>query len=269
MSIDIDVLDCINLYKEALGDFILECKKINAIHDILLRGTSCNWDDIVPFWSDIDLTVIADKINHSSVLKIRKFYALIQKKYSFKISLTLITLEDYKNKHHHHGLKPLYYNKILNDSHSLYGRSYPIKFIEDSKLTRYDSYLNLVYLIHDLRKSLLTLDDTKKTAFAIHLLKRAKHLVRNSIFVLSGYIDEDINLNLVIQYFPNIDPFYINLLKTTKDSFFYESRDNLDDIIEYVFNETEKMYALMLQKIEIFPDSLEFASKEEAYYGLS
>ena len=108
----IEHINDIGLYQDVLSKILKECKAIDDIYDVLLRGTACDWESIVPYWSDIDLTIILNQINYSSLSKLHKIYKDIPSKYDFKISLTFVTIDDYLNQYHHHGLKPLYYNTI-------------------------------------------------------------------------------------------------------------------------------------------------------------
>jgi hypothetical protein len=247
----IDQINGIELYKDVLSKILEECKSIDDVYDVLLRGTSCDWKSIVPYWSDIDLTVVLNQINHSSLSKLRKIYKDIPRKYEFKISLTFVTVDDYLNQYHHHGSKPLYYNIILNNAHSLYGRTYPDKLVHNTILTKYDCFLNLIYLIHDLRKRFLELNENNKGFFLTHIIKRTKHLVRNSIFVITGYISEDINIEMCCTYFPSISPQFFDILQNFKNEY-SQNMNQEDDMISFIFDNAEKIYCEILSTIEIY-----------------
>ena len=43
-----------NKYLEAIDNFTKKCMKIEGIHDVLLRGTSTDLENVKENWSDID-----------------------------------------------------------------------------------------------------------------------------------------------------------------------------------------------------------------------
>ena len=101
------------LYKRALNEFTKEAALINEVHDLLLRGGLALDSIRSDSSSDIDLTIILKKISLQNMRAISELNLNLKQKYPFKISITVVSLEDYSSKVHHHGIKPLYYNNIL------------------------------------------------------------------------------------------------------------------------------------------------------------
>jgi len=112
--------------------------------------------------------------------------------------------------------QPGYYNHYLLNAVSLLGKGHPIKPIPDNIISRYNCFTNVVYLMHELRSRYLQLEPKEQQGFALHLLKRAKHLVRNAIYVLSGYSHEEIHLASAVNMFPQEEPDFFIFLNEVK-----------------------------------------------------
>jgi len=235
-----------HLYQVAIQDCKNYFSQFPELYDILLRGTSCEQESLIENWSDIDITLVFYTITPELLRKINGIYKKLSDQYNFKISITIVTKKDFFSSAHHHGIKPLYYNKILSGAISLFNKEMPMWNI-DFEYLRFDCSSNLAYLIHELRSSYLKLDVENKKAvekFALHLLKRTKHLIRNAIYIESGYIGEEINKELFTEIFPDLDFTIPNVFEFYKLNWgtLNNSNDEINKIIHVVLHIAEQVY---------------------------
>ncbi len=214
------------MYKEALNEFKKEALKIEGVKDVLIRGTSDSDKEITDGWSDLDFSIVFEKLDYKSHLRVRSLYIALKKKFKFKISITCVSETDFNSDFHHHGIKPsTYTSRLEKDSHSLLSIKPNRKAVSDF-LHRISAYENLVYLVHDIRSNMIKMSTNAadiKTV-TIHLIKRSKHTINNSLCVLEGYIGESIDSDLYNKYYQEKFPDYINKLK--------EYRKEVPDIID-------------------------------------
>ncbi|MCL4380219.1 hypothetical protein M1466_01860 [Candidatus Dependentiae bacterium] len=233
-------------YSEALKESIKLFSQLSEVYDLLLRGTAITEEQLTEEWSDIDFSIIFNKITPSALNSVRHHYQYLSKKYPFKISVTLMSKEDYLSSCHYHGIKPLYYQKLLSSSRSIFKKDISCTSAVEEQFLRFDCYANVAYLMHELRSSFLKLDiqkDSQLRLFTLHLLRRTKHLIRNSIFIKTGYIDEEIDSILFSELFPEIDPNLIQTFCSAKTSWNSgQTNKSLEQIVEKTFLLAEQVY---------------------------
>lgn len=238
-----------NEYKKSVNDLLTMSKDLDGLYDILLRGTINN--EIVPGWSDIDLTIVLEKINSKTLSQVRQIYLKLKKIYSFKISITIVSINDIKNTFHHHGIKPILYNQQLCSAKSLFNKEYNFKKIPED-INKIDILAHLSYLIHNLRLEYRKCDDSleAKSGFCIHLIKRAKHVIRHSIQLYNqSVIDEEINMELYNKHFSHISKDFPDRIAYFKRNWKDISNEMtlIDANISETFNVIEGIYEKVLE----------------------
>jgi hypothetical protein len=239
-----------NIYEEALAFFLQQGKEIEGVSDLIVRGTSKDTKNCTPHWSDIDVSIITKKINIEIYDQVRNLYAKMRKKFPFKISITFVSESDFLSYRHHHGMKPIYYNFILQSPHMLQDKKHQFNEHNINEL-KYDCFYNIVYLMHNLR-----IEDMKRDSdlfamqeFCCQLLKSSNHLIRNSIFIKTGCIQEKINTKLFKTCFPNIDHDFSQKLMSFKKNWphIFESYNDLMQIRKYVLPIISEIYDQMVE----------------------
>lgn len=203
-----------NVYKKAIKFFFDQGKTIKNISNLIVRGSSNDTKRCIPHWSDVDLSIIVEKIDIEVYDQVRTLYEKMREKFPFKISITLVTTSDFHSYRHHHGTKPIFYNLSLQrpTGHQITTNQFNNYDIHELK---YDCFYNIVSLMHDLRIEDMKRDSdlTSMQKFCCQLLKSSNHLIRNSIFIKTGYMHKNINTKQFRACFSNIDP---NLLQRIK-----------------------------------------------------
>lgn len=243
---DSDLTLMMKLFDEALKYFVEEGKHIEGVYDLLVRGgASKEAHSFVANWSDLDLSIILEKVDAKILKRVRELYQNIKEFFPYKLSVTIVSKEDFANSYHHHGIKPIYYSQQLQSSISLLrGKVTPPKELS-LKILQLDCLANVSYLIHDLRSGFLKLEDSLDhyQNFFCHLLKRAKQLVRNSIFVLTGEIAEEIDPLLFKKTFPDINPEFPKMLREYKMNFNqFDSIALIEKNMSIIFNVLEEVH---------------------------
>jgi hypothetical protein len=241
------------LFDNALSVFENDGKQIDGVYDLLVRGGASKEEHMfVPNWSDLDLSIIVESVNSKILNQIQALYQKIKVFFPYKLSLTVVSKKDFFSKYHHHGIKPIYYSYQLAASISLLRGNVSVSNLIKLRDRQLDCLGNVAYLIHDLRSSFLKLDNTLElTSFFCHLLKRAKQLIRNSLFVLTGSEEEEIDLNLFKKYFPDVNPdFPLKLKKYKKEFNLYDSSDEIKIHINNIFDILENIYAHLITYLE-------------------
>lgn len=235
-------------YSDTTDNFLALGRKIPHVYDLLIRGTCGINKNPTCSWSDLDFTVVVKTINFEVQNVVRQVYKAISINNPIKISITLVDLDDIISPNHHHGIKPLYYSSVIENSESLLikNKNYLKKsFIFDNKI-KFDCYSNMVYLIHDLRNHYMKCENNEKKIanFCRHLTKRSKHLARNAIFIKTGYISEDINNDLFLTHFSKVDKSFSLKLENIKNNWKVLQNDPVEllEIIEYLLENTEIIY---------------------------
>ena len=252
------------VFEEAIALFEIEGKKIQGVYDLLLRGGSAIKGHVyIDNWSDLDLSVIVEQISEKTLDSISDLYQKIKKIFPYKLSITLVTKKDFLNSYHHHGIKPIHYRMNLhNSSISLLQK----KIFEISsppyEMLKVDCFYHIGYLVHDLRLRRISLNrrDLKEMeTFLIHLVKRTKHIIRDSIYLLEGYSEEEINKERFIRCFPDLDEDFPDFLKGcrienvnpgNKRIFIKKCMNKVFHVIDHVYEKVfgEMMDFLVCQK---------------------
>lgn len=250
-------------FEQAIECFTEKGKTIKGVYDLLLRGGVVHEDHIyIEHWSDLDLSLIVFQINKTILLQHRWLYNEIKTIFPYKLSLTLVTYGDFLSPFHHHGIKPIYYNKILQNSVSLLRNKAPFKETVSLQEQQLDCLANISYLIHDLKNKWLILDlNSNKDLheYLCHAVKRTKHTIRNSLFVIEGIIEEEINENMFQKIFPKENVNFLQRLKEYKLMFSECKSDNkqLEEEILYILTTLESIHETL---ISIF--NKKYAEKE-------
>src|SRR5579884_512766 len=114
-----------NSCKQIIENCINNFLKLPQLYDILLRGSAIYDSNLIDGWSDLDFTIIFFKIDPKILKQLNFIYQSLKTKYSFKISITIVTKKDFMSPIHNHGIKPLHYNAILENSISVLKRKFP------------------------------------------------------------------------------------------------------------------------------------------------
>jgi len=243
------------LADDAISLFIEDGKKIEGVYDLLARGGASKAEHtFIPNWSDLDLSIIVEKVDSKVLNQIQMLYQKIKKIFSYKLSITVVSKKDFFSRFHHHGIKPIYYSKQLAASISLLRDKAPVNRIVNLKELKLDCLANISYLIHELRSRFLNLDDNELQSFLCHLLKRTKQFIRNSLFILAECENEEIDQDLFQEYFPNISSVFLIELKQYKINFnLYNSPTQIKELINKVFDILENIYAELILHLEGSP----------------
>lgn len=158
------------------------------ISNIIIRGSRGKVESEFDDWSDFDLTIVTEAVDARIMNIARKGYKSLCKRLGSKVSLTVVSMQDFKSRLHHHGIKPIYYSEEVRGDFLAKGRRVAGVGGLPRKMMRLDCFSNASYLIHDLRNRYLALDNGMDglREFAIHCAKRLKHFVRNCIFSITG-----------------------------------------------------------------------------------
>ncbi len=252
-------------YQVSIDKFINIFKREEGVVDILIRGTSNSLTEIVPGWSDIDLSLVVRNLNAATMQNIKNGVRAVKEISNFKVSVTVVTEQDYLAQYHHHGIKPMYYRSILKNSDSVFKKDFLPKSPFSIKTYHEDAYNNIVYLIHDLRSGYLKYDSTeqKSTAeFCSHLLKRSKHLARNVLFIELGLVQEELNFNDFTKVFPNLDKQFPSWVKEYKFAWSTISHDL--DKMNQIINEVMDISNNMFEEINVYMNKHYSRSKARA-----
>jgi S-adenosylmethionine hydrolase len=194
-------------YGKIVQKFVEGCREAPGIYDVILRGTAVEECGFCDGWSDVDLSVVFDKLTTQAYRVVRDCLSSIREDCgdSIKISVTLVDVNDFRREDHNHGIKPLYYSALLDDSlvsllrnepalreryHTVSSKPVFLPYVVT------DCFCNVVYLVHDIRMRYLNTDITdleKYSRDALHIIRRSKYVVLNSYFVITGKIIERID----------------------------------------------------------------------------
>jgi hypothetical protein len=238
-----------DVYEEAIKYFFQQGQKIKNVNDLIVRGSSRNIKKCTPHWSDIDVSIIVQKIDIEVYDQVRNLYEEMREEFPFKLSITLVTKLDFLSYRHHHGTKPIYYSSILQNSGTYPGKRNHLKAHNLEEL-KYDSFYNIVSLMHNLRAEDMRRgsDLSALQEFCCQLLKSSKHFVRNSVFIKTGQIQEQVSTKLFKSCFPGIDPTFPQKLKFFKKNWSQtiENPKELMQIREYILPILSDIYDHMV-----------------------
>ncbi|MCB1181171.1 MAG: hypothetical protein KDK55_04005 [Chlamydiia bacterium] len=201
------------LQAEAIDFFFNEAEKIKKVHRLLLRGSGSHLT-ATRGWSDLDFSVILHEINYDRLCEIRNLYRQLIDLFPDKVSITVVSTQDFLSPLHHHGTKPIYYSNTLEGRPLFELKTH---FISLEKALKLDCTTNLAYLIHDLRRRFIVFNDKEDIrTFVLHLLRRTRHMIRDSMYILTGKEVEDIKSADFQKIFPLMDSSFLNVLTETK-----------------------------------------------------
>lgn len=211
-------------------------QRVQGVYELLVRGSaSADAPTSNEALSDLDLSIILEAITPKSLAEAKELYKSLKWLFSDKLSLTIVSREDFVGRFHYHGIKPLYYSYRLAKADFLLGTSpHPIDK-PDLKALQKDCLSNIAYLIHDLRGRFLKLDEKSERDVHdcfMHLVKRSKHLIRNGIFIIRGHQSENIPLEKFIYCFPTLTENDLKFLESCKHKFhkYEKNHDFISDI---------------------------------------
>lgn len=246
-------IDFTKNFDRALICFKEKGKTIEGVFDLLLRGGGGYQDHVyIENWSDLDLSIIVYDVNETVLSQYRWLYDEVKKVFPYKLSLALVTYQDFISPFHHHGMKPIYYNALLKNSISLLRETSQLREDINLKIQQFDCMANVAYLIYDLKSRWLTLDLEKEEALReclCHAAKRAKHIIRNSIFIITGDISEEIPAEVFRKLFPKEDENFPQKLKKYKLEFAnYISCDKkqIQKEILLILTTVERIYKMLM-----------------------
>ncbi|MCC5832073.1 MAG: hypothetical protein JJU12_03415 [Chlamydiales bacterium] len=233
---------------KALRIFQENGKEIEGVYDLLVRGGVVKEKGCVENWSDLDLSVIVEHISFRVHNQVKSLYREIKQIFPYKLSITCVSKADYLSPVHHHGIKPIYYTYHLSQARSLLKGAFPSYAPLSLERQQIDCLYHTSYLIHELRKKylILEMDNSADTeAFLYYAIKRAKHYIRDVLFVLTGVSSEEIDCALFEEWFPEINPLFPDKLYKMKNLF---PNLNKEASIEEILDTLERMHDLFLVK---------------------
>lgn len=242
-----------NIYQQAINDFTILGRSIPKLYDLILRGTCVDQNDLIEDWSDLDMSIIVKALDQGNVPEIKKFIRYLKSSNNFKISITVVTLDDFNGLYHYHGMKPLYYSyDVRKDNVPLRDSSIKLSDYFKENLLLYDCFTNLAYLIHDLRSGYFSCGDSVKeiAVFTRHLIKRSKFIVKNAFFVMEQEIGQEVLIPKFTTYFPLITDQFLNSIQNTKYHWQDISKDQkkLEYIMSHTFEQANYIYETTLGK---------------------
>lgn len=195
-------------YLDAIEFFKEKCRQIEGVYDVILRGTSTDPEQLLDSWSDIDFSVVIERSVPSVYQMLRQVATEVRSQSDFKISITVVELNDFVRDKHNHGIKPEFYTERLGDSQSLLDKNtLQLRHFGRGKHDSYsvqDSFRHVVYLVHDIRNGylLLSREDTDQFfEISKHILKRSQHVIRDAIYTISRQYSEQLDLDLFQKLF--------------------------------------------------------------------
>jgi hypothetical protein len=250
-------------FQETIECFCKRAKELTGVYDILIRGGATHsQEQLIENWSDLDLSIIVEDIKYKNLEEIRALYQGLKENFPYKLSLTIVTRVDFFSSYHHHGMKPIYYGYQLSTSKRFSNEKQ--FYMLNSRFLKENCFSNIAYLIHDLRSRYLQLDLNnveKLKEFLCHSVKRGKHIAKNSIFVMTGYMSENICISRFKECFPNANPEFpedLNRIKVSYNSL-PDEMSTLALHIENIINSIEIIYDDVLRFFQ--NNELEFLAR--------
>jgi hypothetical protein len=240
-----------NHSQEILELFFEEAKKIPGIFDIILRGSGSNKNKVKPFvpgWSDLDFSLIVEKITPEVRNKVRELYNLTRQHTDMKMSLILVDKEDFFTKHHLHAIKPMNYTDVFDKFQSLLKED--ISYVKrptkgESNAYKVSCYTYLSYYIHDVRiKHFMTSYDIRDyREFFRHLVKRCNVIVWNAVWLKTNYTGDTCGDRLLEEY-PKVDKNFWPTVKETRANWSTVKYDleKMNKLTDYFFENIEYIY---------------------------
>lgn len=188
-----------------LNTFVDTVLDLDVTTDLLIRG---NIATLSQGWSDIDVTVVVKEVDFDVLHGIAQIYdeQNIVSRYELDfgaIPLDLLIVSEFdltSNPWHHHGDKPLAYNRQLSDAISVKNMVYNPPQPDNPDPNRLDSFYRLSLLIHNLRRTIIETNQLEQNidGLCVHSLKRGRLIIKSGLEVFGEY---GYNSSLIEQVF--------------------------------------------------------------------
>ena len=238
--------------KEILDLFCEKGKTIPGLYDLVLRGSASKKNQIKAFvkdWSDLDLSIIVERITKDVRDKVRDIYQELKKHTDMKITIILVDTEDFFRKFHYHGAKDLHYSHAFPYFESLHRRdiSYGNRNAHNLEIYQLSSYMYISFLIHDLRKQYFSCGNSiiDIREFFYNLVKRANIIAWNALFFKTAHEGPDTDYEKIYAEYPNLDKDFSHKLQYIRENW-AELRYKIHDmsmLTDYLLNNIEYLYS--------------------------
>ncbi|WP_010304329.1 NUDIX hydrolase [Candidatus Odyssella thessalonicensis] len=239
------------MFSKAVEVFKSEGKFIPGIVDLLVRGTGATEESQFDHLSDLDLSVIVKEVSANVLKKVSGVYNKIKEDFPYKLSITVVSQKEYISNYHHHGIKPLTYSYSLpSTSKSLLGNLILQRNALSSHDFKLDTVANMSYLIHDLRQRRIKLNPKEQEhchEFLAHITKRAKHFIRNALFLHTGQLKEEIDIAAYNEYFNNYEPLLPDLIRSCRQSL--RQGNDLLPLMDQLIDKLERLQAIVQERL--------------------
>lgn len=173
--------------------------------DILVKGSLNTSENKLPYWSDLDISVIVKNTSYKIYLHLQNCYSSFKEKYpEIKLSLTLINEKDnlHTNCLHHHGIKPIAFNFELKTQNK--NENYSSKISRPNKDAIILSSIYRYYeILYDFRKNTIQ-NKISDIEFVNKYFHRASRFIRTQFEILKPellYENGIINEELLVKKF--------------------------------------------------------------------
>lgn len=243
-----------NVYQKAINDFVELGRTIPKLDNLVLRGTCIEQGDLIEGWSDLDFSIIVRKLDRDNISEIKNFIQYLRSSNDFKISVTVVTSNDFNSRYHYHGMKPIYYSyEVRNEKTLPESKFIKIPVCLEGNLLLYDCITNLAYLIHDLRSQYFNCGSSNEelSLFTRHLIKRSKFILKNAFFAMDQKVAQDISITKITHFFPEVTDNFLNIIKNTKYGWksISEDREKLEEIMSHSFEQVNYIYETTINSL--------------------
>ncbi|MFW5891642.1 MAG: hypothetical protein ACOCUI_05435 [bacterium] len=156
------------------------------ILDILVKGSLNTAENKLPYWSDLDISIIVKNISYNLYLHLQNCYSSFKEKYpEIKLSLTLINEKDnlQTNCLHHHGIKPIAFNFELKTQNK--NEKYSSKMsIPNKDAIILSSIYRYYEILYDFRKTTIQ-NKISDIEFVNKYFHRASRFIRTQFEILN------------------------------------------------------------------------------------
>lgn len=170
-------------YLDALNFIKHNLLKNSNIIEVLTKGSLHNFEEKVPYWSDIDISIITHSTSHELYIFLQECYSTFIEKYpEIKLSLTLVNKKDnlHTNCLHHHGIKPISFNFELKSQNMTFFSKMSIPNKDSIRMSSIYRYYEILY---DFRKSIIQNKISDKE-FVTKYFHRASRFIRTQFEIL-------------------------------------------------------------------------------------
>lgn len=159
--------------------------KNSNILDILVKGSLNTNENKLPYWSDLDISLIVEETPYNLYLHLQDCYSLFKQNYpEIKLSLTLINKIDnlQTNCLHHQGIKPISFNFELKTQNENENYSSKMK-IPNRDAIVLSSIYRYYEILYDFRKNIIQ-NKLSDIEFVNKYFHRASRLIRTQFEIL-------------------------------------------------------------------------------------